>query len=116
MHPVHIPCVRSVLNSAKPWGVGAWLSLLTWRPSQHHGAPRASTSGDDDHGRTHAEQGDAEVQDQAPVRNWAAYEDSEGMTKSGAAGSVVLHPIRIPNPTDRSVTSRELRVLTCEGS
>ena len=45
-------------------GVGAWLSLLTLRPSQPHGALRGKASRDADDGRTHEEQGGAEVQDE----------------------------------------------------
>jgi len=53
------------VGSLKP-GVGAWLGLLTFRPSKTHGALRGKASGDDEDGRTHKEQGDAEVQDQVP--------------------------------------------------
>ena len=90
-------------SAAARRGVGAWLGLLTFRPSRLHRALRSKASGDDDNGRTHAEQGDAEVQDQVPGANL-----TEGFV--GSLVCVMGLELRVPDPTTLSRRGRTVPV------
>ena len=55
-------------------GVGAWLRILTYRPSWLHRALRGKASGDDDHGARTKSNVTPKYKTKHRVRNWAVYE------------------------------------------
>ena len=96
-------------------GVGAWLGLLTSRPSQPHGALRGKSSGDDDDGRAREEQGDSEVQDEVPGAElgcMALLHDSTHDTPKEKRRSRFLESAVIRSGCGGRIRTDDLRVMS----